>query len=134
MLGNFRANTMLVAKDMDRARAFYTDILGLKPLPGDDYIAMFEAGEGSRIIIYPREDGSKAIHTVLSFDVKNLAQLLKDLKAKGVEQDLDNLPGEPDANGILHWGPVSSAWIKDSEGNIIGLFEEHEGVEAAPKS
>lgn len=123
MLGDSPASTMLVASDLERATAFYRDVLGLKLDPGFPGVAFFEAGEGSRIVIYEKEGGSKATHTVLGFSVKNLDQLLTELKAKGVKQDLRDLPEGADENGIVTYGSVRAAWINDTEGNIIGLNE-----------
>lgn len=123
MLNNFRASAVLVASDLERAKAFYQDILGLTPLQGPPGIAIFGAGSGSQVVIYQKEGGPQAKTTVLGFEVEGLEHLLKDLKAKGVEQDLTDLPEGTDANGIAHFGPVASTWIKDSEGNVIALNE-----------
>ena len=122
-LGQFPASTVLVASDLERAKKFYEEKLGLTPVDGPEGIAMFEAGEGSSVVIYQKDGGSKAVHTVLGFSVKDLPALLAELKANGVEQDMDDLPEGTGEDGIAHYGPVSSAWIKDSEGNIIALNE-----------
>ena len=123
MLSNFPAYAILVASDLERAKNFYQDQLGLTVMPGPKGVVIFKAGDGSRIVLYKKEDGPKATNTVLGFDVKNLEEVLSDLKSKGVKQDMRNLPPGADENGIVHYGPVKSAWINDSEGNIIGLNE-----------
>ena len=123
MLNQYPASAVLVASDLERAKKFYEESLGLTPVQGPPGIAMFKAGEGSTVVIYEKEGGSKAVHTVLGFSVKDLKGLLAELKAKGVKQDLRDLPEGADEDGIVRYGPVSSAWINDSEGNIIALNE-----------
>lgn len=123
MLNEFPATTVLVASDLERAKKFYTESLGLSLVPGPEGIVMFEAGKGTRIAIYEKEGGSKAIHTVLGFAVTDLDGLLSELKEKGVQQDMNDLPEGTDENGVMNYGPVRTAWINDSEGNIIALNE-----------
>ena len=123
MLGDNQAYAILVASDLERAKKFYEEKLGLKMIPGPSGIAMFQAGSGSMVVLYEKEGGPKATNTVLGFDVKNLEQLLTDLKAKGVKQDMRDLPEGANEQGIMSYGPVKSAWINDSEGNIIALNE-----------
>ncbi len=122
MLSQFPVYGILVASDLERAKQFYTEKLGLKPVDGPPGIAIFAAGDQTRVVIYEKEGGPKATNTVLGFSVTNLEQVLADLKAAGVEQDLADLPAEA-KDGVVSYGPVKSAWIKDSEGNIIGLNE-----------
>ncbi len=121
MLNEFPATAVLVASDLERAKKFYTEKLGLTPMQGPEGIAMFGAGDGTSVVLYEKEGGPKATNTVLGFAVKDLDATLKELKAKGVEQDMRDLPEGTDANGIMSYGSVKSAWINDSEGNIIGL-------------
>lgn len=119
----FMASAILVAQDLDRAKQFYTEKLGLKKtweMPG---VAMFEAGKGSQVVLYEKAGSTAPTTTVLGFDVTNVDSLLADLKAKGVEQDMDDLPEGTDENGVMNYGDARSAWIKDSEGNIIALNE-----------
>jgi len=121
MLAQFPASTVLVAKDLARAKKFYTEKFGFELIDGPEGLLMFKTADGGRIVIYQKEGGSKATHTVLGFQVTNLEELLKELKAKGVQQDMNDLPEGANAEGIVSYGPVKSAWINDSEGNIIGL-------------
>lgn len=120
LLADCEASTVLIAQDLERAKAFYTEKLGLKLSPGPEGIAMLEAGNGSKIVIYEK-DAPVATNTVLGFSVTNLESLLAELKAKGVEQDMRALPEGADENGIMHHGTMKGAWINDSEGNIIAL-------------
>lgn len=95
--------------------------MGLKveEMPG---IIMMEAAAGTAFIMYEK-DAAVPTNTVLGFNVEDLDATLKELKARGVQQDMKDLPEGSDENGIMTYGPVRSCWINDSEGNIIALNE-----------
>ena len=114
---------MLVADDIERAKKFYVQKMGLELTSSMTGGAIFEAGHGTQVLLYERDGGSMAEHAVLGFDVEDLDKVLMELKEKGVEQDRDNLPEGANDMGIVDWGTVRSAWIKDSEGNVIALNE-----------
>jgi catechol 2,3-dioxygenase-like lactoylglutathione lyase family enzyme len=110
------------AVDIQRARRYYSDTLGLKPvqIPVPDG-ALFEAGKGSQIYLYQRGQ-TKADHTAATFTVENIEQVVDDLTLRGVifeQYDMGEL--KTDARGIATFGSSKSAWFKDSEGNILGL-------------
>ncbi len=122
-MNEFVASAILVAQDLNRAKAFYLEKLGLKiaqEMPG---VLMLEAGQGSQVVVYEKAGSSAPMTTVLGFGVKNLDSLLADLIAKGVEQDMSDLPEGSNESGIMDYGMARTAWIKDSEGNIIALNE-----------
>ena len=123
MFSSFKSYGILVAQELVRAKSFYQDKLGLKiakEMPG---IFMVEAGGGSQFVVYEKAGSSAPTTTVLGFDVENLETLLGELKAKGVEQDMNDLPEGTNEQGIMDYGVVHTAWIKDSEGNVIALNE-----------
>jgi catechol 2,3-dioxygenase-like lactoylglutathione lyase family enzyme len=122
MLASFPVVTSMPAVDIERARRFYTETLGLKPVqirvPDG---ALFEAGKGSQIYLYQRGP-TKADHTAATFTVEDIEQAVDDLTARGVvfeQYDIGEL--KTDARGIATLGPSKSAWFKDSEGNILEI-------------
>lgn len=125
-LGDYPAKAMLVAEDVERAKQFYQEKLGLETVLSMKGVVTMEAGMGTQVTLYERENGSKAEHTVLGFDVDDLDQVIKDLRDKGVMLDMTDLPPGANEEGIVDWGTVRSAWIKDSEGNVIGINEIRE--------
>ena len=125
MLTNAKVHPTLPAEDLERAKKFYEELLGLKviqkdPSPG----ALLQAGEGSTIYIYQRA-ATKADHTVASFSVKDVEATVKELKAKGVIFEDVEIPGLTTVDNIttmtLPSGEFKGAWFKDSEGNIISV-------------
>jgi predicted enzyme related to lactoylglutathione lyase len=111
--------TSLPAEDLSRARDFYKGTLDLNlVLDGSPEMLLFEAGNGSKIFVYPREQ-TKADHTVLGFVVDDVEQTVEKLKSKGVR--FEHYEGTTDDNGIASRDEFKVAWFKDSEGNILCL-------------
>jgi predicted enzyme related to lactoylglutathione lyase len=122
MLTNARTATTVPVVDLARAKAFYTEKLGLRTsqdVPGG---TMLEAGEGQRIMLYQREP-TKADHTIIGFEVEDVEKEIKELRSKGVvfeEYDMPNLKTENFIATMDNW---KAAWFKDSEGNILSINE-----------
>ena len=120
-LANGTAVTTLTASDIDRAKAFWTDKLGLKVIeyPEEAGGVMLEAGNGSRVFIYNSGE-PKATNTAVSFKVDDVLVTVNELKGKGVTFESYDMPEiKTDENNIAHWGDMDAAWFKDSEGNIV---------------
>ena len=122
MLGSSKVLATIPAVDFKRAEEFYTRVLGLsvaaRPLEG---VLILEAGAGTQIMVYERE-ATKAEHTAATFEVKDLERVVVDLAAKGVQfeqYDFDEF--KTDERGIAQMGNVRMAWLKDPEGNLLGL-------------
>ncbi|MEJ2888337.1 VOC family protein [Actinomycetospora aeridis] len=131
MLSRFPLNPVLPAADGDRARAFYRDVLELTMLsgPGDDPM-MFAAGEGTRIVLTEIPDRRPTAHPVVAFLVTDLDEVVGELMARGVAfhdpgGERGSFAGRAGrAEGVItDYGPVRSAWLYDSEGNILALNE-----------
>ena len=121
MLSTAPVNPTIPVVDMDRAKAFYIDKLGLKLASENAGGAIIEAGGGTTLLLFPRAEATKAEHTVAGFYVADVEAEVTALRAKGlVFEDIDT-PGLKTENGIAHLGPFTAAWFKDSEGNIIGI-------------
>jgi len=123
MLGNSAVVTTLPAVDLQRARKFYEEKLGLgSPISSSDSDVTYEAGHGSKIYLYKR-DKTKADHTSFTFLVDNVEKEIKELKAKGVEFENFDMPGAKMVDNIISLKGIKTAWFKDSEGNILALTE-----------
>ena len=120
MLGNARVNPVLPVVDMERAKKFYLDTLGLKLLNEMEAGAVVQAGDGSTLLLYPH-GGTKADHTVAGFTVDNVEQTVKEMKAKGVAFEEYDFPGLKTVDSIASFGEAKAAWFKDTEGNILAL-------------
>jgi predicted enzyme related to lactoylglutathione lyase len=129
MLGNAPVLTTIPVVDLERAKAFYGQTLGLNPvrMPNRDTNgigALFEAGDGTLLALYPRPTPANADHTLASFWVEDLEAAIKELAARGINFEQYDLPGiKTDERGIAQADSMKGAWFKDPEGNILGLGE-----------
>lgn len=119
-----RATCILPVKDMARARRFYEDALGLdagaaKP----DGKFVYRCG-GTEIALFPREEGTRATHTALSFRVEDIGAAVKQLEGRGVRFADYDLPGLKTVEHVCVLGAEKAAWFEDPEGNILCLHED----------
>ena len=122
MLTNAKTATTLPVVDLDRAKAFYKDKLGLKATDDVPGGTMFEAGSGQRVMLYQRER-TKADHTVIGFHVEDVEKEVKELQGKGIEFEEYDMPNLKTENFIATMDNWKSAWFKDTEGNILSINE-----------
>ena len=127
MLGNFPITPSLPVTDLNRARRFYEDKLGLKPewshadMPFPD--VMYRCGGGTMLYIYQRSTPTKADHTTCAWKVDDIEKEMRELRAKGIMFEEYDMPGLKTTNGIATWGKDKSAWFKDPDGNILSLAQ-----------
>jgi len=121
------AVAVLRAENLDRAKRFYTEKLGLAEdtsLSGEG-MAFFSAGAGSQFTIYERPGMPAPANTTLAFPVAADAfdATANELRSRGVVFEEYDMPemGLKTVNGVAEVGGIKSAWFKDSEGNILNL-------------
>ena len=123
MIGTTDPTPMIAVKDLDRARAFYEETLGLKTIDrlGEEVVSM-KSGD-TRIDVYRSEFAGTNKATALTFNVDDIAGEVRDLKDKGVmfeHYDMDGLERDGD---IYKAEGMKTAWFKDPDGNILSLIE-----------
>jgi catechol 2,3-dioxygenase-like lactoylglutathione lyase family enzyme len=122
-VGN-QVTVMLPVKDMARARRFYEQGLGLTPgglKPDGKFV--YQCG-GTELALFPREGGTKADHTAVSFRVDDIAKSVRDLQERGVQFADYDLPGLKTVDHVCVLGSEKAAWFQDPEGNILCLHED----------
>lgn len=126
MLTNAPIMPCLPATDLERAKRFYRDALGLRVMEGQEHPdrVTFWAGEGTYVMVYVRGEATKAEHTAAGFEVKDIEKVMNALRGRGVVFEEYDFPGFKTVNGIFEHGGVKSAWFKDTEGNILGVSEK----------
>jgi len=115
---------MLPVKDLARARTFYEQSLGLKPLgakPDGKFI--YRVG-GTEVALFPKPEGTKAEHTALGFRVANIGRAVAELEGRGVVFADYDLPGLKTVDHVCVLGSEKAAWFEDTEGNILCLHED----------
>jgi predicted enzyme related to lactoylglutathione lyase len=119
----------LPAQDLERARMFYADVLGLEPSEERDGGLSYECG-GTSFAIFASAGRASGEHTQMGFYVADIETLVAELRARGVVFEEYDGSGLRTVNGIAdiqgHYpssGAVGerAAWFRDSEGNLLGL-------------
>ena len=122
MLADARIHATIPASDLDRAKAFYADRLGLTPATETPGGSFYELG-GSRFFLFASQGVASGTHTQLGFAVDDIAATVSDLKGRGLQFEEYDFPGFDKATSIATTGDVQSAWFKDSEGNLLGIVQ-----------
>ncbi|HKU92415.1 MAG TPA: VOC family protein [Sphingomicrobium sp.] len=123
MLGKADATPMIAVKDLDRARKFYEDTLGLKA--DDDWGEGFTLKSGDTLVnVYRSEFAGTNKATALNFEVDDAEKEAGELREKGIFFEKYELPGlEPQGDLYVGEGGFKTAWFKDPDGNILSITE-----------
>ena len=127
MLSDAPATIILPVKDMQRARAFYESNLGLRPIgqkPDGKFV--YALSGGSVLALFPKEGGTKADHTAISFQVSDIREAIARLEGRGVVFDDYDLPGLKTVDHVCVLGSEKAAWFRDPEGNYLCIHEDLE--------
>jgi catechol 2,3-dioxygenase-like lactoylglutathione lyase family enzyme len=129
MLADGSVATRIPARDLERARAFYADKLGLRPVEERPGGLRYQCGSGS-FAIFQTEGVASGEHTQIGWEVDDLETVVAELRRRGVAfEDVDG-PGLETTDGIARVegnypsrGGVGekAAWFRDSEGNLLGV-------------
>jgi catechol-2,3-dioxygenase len=121
MLAVYPIDVMLLATDLDVARAFYGKKIGLDIILDSDQFVTFRCGGDSRLVVTKSNTGTADQATKASWRVADLAAEVAELRARGIE--IDDLPELNTVNGIADIGFAYAAWFTDPHRNSIGLLE-----------
>ena len=129
-LSNAHAVTKLPAQDLERARAFYRDKLGLEPVEERTGGLRYVCGP-TEFHIFSSTGAPSGESTQMGFEVKNIEATLADLRARGVTFERFEMPGfgdrgetitAPDNYPSKGTGEVGT-FFYDTEGNLIGIAQ-----------
>lgn len=113
--------------DIQQAKAFYGETLGLDVAEQEEGLAIHLAG-GGEIFVYPKPDHTPATFTILNFPVNNIEEAVDKLTEKGVQFEHYDGEMQTDEKGIA-WGASSGqgpniAWFTDPAGNILSVMAD----------
>jgi len=124
MLANSKAFSGFAVDDLDRARAFYADTLGLKvePIEGAPLMTLHLAGDRPTLI-YAKPDHTPADYTILNFPVDDIDAAVEALSSRGVTfERYDGM--QQDDKGVMREQGPPIAWFKDPAGNVLSVLEQ----------
>ena len=122
MLGKTDATPMIAVKDLDRARTFYEETLGLREVDDFGEGFMLKSGD-TKVTVYRSEFAGTNKATALTFGVADIESEVSDLKGKGVSFEHYDLPGLERQGDLYVAEGMKTAWFKDPDGNILSLME-----------
>lgn len=131
MLASYDVATRLPAQDLDRARAWYADKLGLTPAEERPGGLLYLCGNNTKFALFASGGAPSGTHTQMAFTVDDLDAVVTELRRRGVvfeEYDytaggIADIEGNYPSVGTGERG----AWFRDSEGNMIGIGQPVRG-------
>jgi catechol 2,3-dioxygenase-like lactoylglutathione lyase family enzyme len=125
MLEDSKAFSGFAVDDVDKAREFYGEMLGVRTsmLDEDNHLLTLHLAGDRDTLIYGKPDFTPATYTILNFQVDDLEKTVDELSARGVS--FEQYEGfDQDEKGIARGGPGPAiAWFKDPAGNILSVLE-----------
>jgi catechol 2,3-dioxygenase-like lactoylglutathione lyase family enzyme len=125
-LSDCRVQTLLAVSDLDRARHFYEQQLGLVGGLVQEQGVVYPCAEGTRIFVYlSPENAGRSTATLAGWFVDDLDQTMDELGSRGVSFEQYDQPGlKTDDRGVFAADGFRAAWIKDPDGNTLALTDE----------
>lgn len=122
IIAEIDAQPTVAVKSLDRARAFYGEVLGLKPVgPDMGAVQAYLAGR-TVIIVYESQFAGTNQATAITWPVgSRFDEAIGELQAKGVKFERYDMPGVTRSGDVHEAGGMKLAWIKDPDGNIIHI-------------
>ncbi len=127
MLRDSNAFSGFSVDDLQKARAFYAETLGLEVVDSVETGTLdLRLHGGGHVFIYPKGEGhTPATFTILNFPVADVEKAVDELTAVGVVFEQYDMPdGAQDAKGIMRSDGVVIAWFKDPAGNVLSILQQ----------
>jgi catechol 2,3-dioxygenase-like lactoylglutathione lyase family enzyme len=124
MIGNGKPFSSFSVNDLQKAKKFYSEILGLEVSESPMGLELRMSG-GGKVFVYPKSDHNPATFTVLNFPVDDVEQAVDELTGLGVRFEHYSMPNlKTDKKGISRGaGGPEIAWFKDPAGNILSVLQ-----------
>ncbi len=130
MLTDARIAARIPAQDLERARRFYSEKLGLDPVDERPGGLLYHPGGGGEFALYQSAGAASGEFTQMAFEVDDIDATVAELKRRGVNFEEVDVPGLRTIDGIADIDgqyPSKGAsgeragWFRDSEGNLLGV-------------
>jgi catechol 2,3-dioxygenase-like lactoylglutathione lyase family enzyme len=122
MFENTKAFSGFAVDDLQKARDFYAETLGLKTSEEHALLTLHLAGDRDTLV-YQKPDYTPATYTILNFPVEDIDKAVDELAGRGVR--FERYDGfEQDEKGIFRDEGPYIAWFKDPAGNVLSVLQE----------
>jgi catechol 2,3-dioxygenase-like lactoylglutathione lyase family enzyme len=122
MFENTKAFSGFAVDDLERARAFYGETLGLRTSVEYGLLTLHLAGDRNTLV-YEKQDLEPANYTILNFPVDDIDAAVDGLADRGVQLERYDGFNQDDKGVFRDEGPYI-AWFKDPAGNILSVLQE----------
>jgi catechol 2,3-dioxygenase-like lactoylglutathione lyase family enzyme len=125
MFGDTKATNGFAVDDLDKAREFYGDTLGLGTtvLSEEFGVMSIQLAGGRDTLVYVKPDFEPATYTILNFEVDDVDAVVGELSSRGIS--LERYEGfDQDEKGIARGPGPHIAWFKDPAGNILAVMQQ----------
>lgn len=122
MLPQLEFHATLPVQDLDRARQFYADKLGLQP-EAETPAGLTYRCKDSWFLLYPSNGASTGEFTQGGWTTEDIEAEVAELKARGLIFEEYDFPGFKTVNSVATTESTRAAWFKDSEGNLLGIVQ-----------
>ena len=123
MLMNAPIVPYIPVADLERARKFYEEKVGLTPKEVYAEGVVYECGSGSWVFMYRSAGAGTSKASTAFWAVDDVEAEVAALRSRGVVFEEYDMPGIKTENGIATGGGARTAWLKDSEGNIMAISQ-----------
>lgn len=122
MFAKTKAFSGFAVDDLQKARSFYGDSLGIETSEDHGLLTLHLAGERDTLV-YPKPNHTPADYTILNFPVEDIEATVDGLTERGVE--IERYEGfDQDERGIFRGGGPLIAWFKDPAGNVLSVLQQ----------
>ena len=121
MFTNTKAFSGFAVDDVDKAREFYSETLGLE-VSEENGLLTLHIADDRPTLVYPRPNHTPAEYTILNFPVDDIERAVDDLTARGVQFERYE-SFDQDERGIMRAEGPPIAWFKDPAGNVLSVIK-----------
>ena len=127
MLNDKDAVATVAVKNLETARKFYEDTLGLTKVNENEEALTFKSGK-SMLFVYRSQYAGTNKATAVTWLVEEIDDLVRTLKGRGVKFEHYDLPNMTRQGDVHVAGAMKAAWFKDPEGNIFSIVTPSDNV------
>ena len=121
MFTDTKAFSGFAVDDVEKARAFYADTLGVRTSEEHGMLTLHLAGDRD-VLVYPKPDHTPATYTILNFPVDDVDAAVDELTSRGVTFERYDGIGQ-DEKGIMRGQGPDIAWFRDPAGNVLSVLK-----------
>jgi catechol 2,3-dioxygenase-like lactoylglutathione lyase family enzyme len=112
------------ARDLERARRFYEETLGLVPASLNNGGVTYQFAGGTAAFLYLTDNAGTSKASQAFWSVADVDREIVELRGRGVVfERYEDMPGERSPEGAVIAGGAKAAWFKDSEGNTLAIIQ-----------